>query len=155
LGIYRKADSRFHFALLEESGNRYLMNAYHLGAAALEALRVRVRLQGGKNNFREQSFNEHIDMAKLLRAGKIDEACTILRRNILVINDFLHTFPLNPEKGSRKGLSSARDYAEVFSRSDRRDGGLSFGPRRDGSESELSRLESQGRKSTRPDRGTA
>jgi DNA-binding GntR family transcriptional regulator len=118
--IYRKADSSFHFAILEESGNRYLLNAYHLGAAALEALRV--RLQSGQNNFREQSFNEHIDMAKLLRAGKIDDACAILRRHILVINDSLHTFPLNPPKGSRKGPLSTRNYAEVFGQSHRRDG---------------------------------
>jgi DNA-binding GntR family transcriptional regulator len=99
--IYRKADSSFHLALLEESGNRYLMNAYLLGAAALEALRV--RLQSGQNNLREQSFREHIDMARLLRAGKIADVCAILRRHILIINDSLHTFPLNPQKGSRKG----------------------------------------------------
>jgi len=118
--IYRKADSSFHLALLEESGNRYLMNAYLLGAAALEALRV--RLQSGQNNFREQSFREHIDMARLLRAGKIADACAILRRHILIINDSLHTFPLNPQKGSRKGPFSTRDYAQVFNRSPRRDG---------------------------------
>jgi DNA-binding GntR family transcriptional regulator len=118
--IYRKADSSFHFSIVEESGNRYLLNAYHLGAAALEALRV--RLQSGQNNFRQQSFDEHIEMAKLLRAGKIDEACNILQRHILIINDSLHTFPLNPDRGSRKASSSSRDYAEVFMRSHRRDG---------------------------------
>jgi DNA-binding GntR family transcriptional regulator len=118
--IYRKADSSFHFALLEESGNRYLMNAYLLGAAALEALRV--RLQSGQNNFREQSFREHIDMATLLRADRIADACAILRRHILIINDSLHTFPLNPQKGSRKGPLANRDYAQVFNRSPRRDG---------------------------------
>lgn len=118
--VYRKADSSYHLAFLEESGNRYLLSAYHLGAAALEALRV--RLQRGQNNFREQSFNEHIDMAKLLRAGKIDDACSILRRHILIINDSLHTFPLTPQKGSRKGLLSTRNYAEVFSQSHRREG---------------------------------
>jgi DNA-binding GntR family transcriptional regulator len=127
--VYRKADSRFHLAFLEECDNRYLMNAYHLGAAALEALRV--RLQRGQNNFREQSFNEHIDMAKLLRAGKIDDACAILRSHILIINDSLHTFPLDPQKTVRKGQSPARDYAEVFSHPRRRDGGpASFGPDR-------------------------
>lgn len=118
--IYRKADSTFHLALLEESGNRYLLNAYHLCAAALEALRV--RLQRGQNNFREQSFNEHTDMARLLRAGKIDDACAILRRHILIINDSLHTFALNPQKGTRKGQLSIRNYAEVFSHSHWRDG---------------------------------
>jgi DNA-binding GntR family transcriptional regulator len=117
--VYRKADSSFHLALLEESGNRYLLNAYHLGAAALEALRV--RLQRGQNNFREQSFNEHIEMARLLRAGKIHDACAILRSHILIINESLHTFPLNPQKGSRKTQSSTRNYAEVFTPSHRRD----------------------------------
>jgi len=118
--VYRKADSSFHLAFLEESGNRYLLKAYSLGAPALEALRV--RLQRGQNNFRERSFNEHVEMAKLLRARGIDDACAILRSHILIINDSLHTFPLNPQKGSRKGLSSSRDYEEVFSRSHRRDG---------------------------------
>ena len=117
--IYRKADSSFHLAFLEESGNRYLLSAYHLGAAALEALRV--WLQRGQNNFREQSFNEHIEMARLLGAGKIDVACAILRDHILIINESLHTFPLNPQKGSRRGQSFARNYSEVFSLPHRRD----------------------------------
>ena len=105
---------RFHLALLEESGNRYLLNAYQLGAAALEAFRV--RLQSGRNNFREQSFNEHIEIAKLLRAGKVDVACAILRSHILIINDSLHTFPLNPQKGSRRERSATRNYVNVFNR---------------------------------------
>ncbi|HEV7479345.1 MAG TPA: GntR family transcriptional regulator, partial [Roseiarcus sp.] len=67
---YRKSDSAFHHAFLEESENRYLLNAYHLGAPALEALRV--RLQSGLNNFRERSFNEHIEIARLLRAREVD-----------------------------------------------------------------------------------
>ena len=73
---YRKADSAFHHAFLEESENRYLLNAYQLGAPALEALRV--RLQSGLNNFRERSFNEHIEIARLLGAGEVDDACAIL-----------------------------------------------------------------------------
>ena len=69
---YRKADSAFHHAFLEESENRYLLSAYHLGAPALDALRV--RLQSGQNNFRERSFKEHIDIAELLRAGEVEDA---------------------------------------------------------------------------------
>lgn len=110
--MYRKADSAFHHSFLEESENRYLLNAYHLGAAALEALRV--RLQGGQNNFREQSFSEHIDIARLLRAGEVDSACALLRMHILIINDSLHTFPLNSHKGSRKDQPLNRNYADVF-----------------------------------------
>ena len=111
---YRRADSAFHHAFLEESENRYLLNAYHLGAPALEALRV--RLQGGQNNFRERSFNEHVDIAGLLRAGEVDNARAILRTHILIINDSLHTFPLNPQKTSRKGKPTARNYKDVFNR---------------------------------------
>ena len=110
--IYRKADSAFHIAFLEESDNRYLLNAYYLGATALEALRV--RLQRGQNNFRERSFNEHIDILRLLRAGEVGSACALLRTHILIINDSLHTFPLNPQKGSRKDQPPARNYAEIF-----------------------------------------
>jgi DNA-binding GntR family transcriptional regulator len=111
---YRKADSAFHHAFLEESENRYLLNAYHLGAPALEALRV--RLQSGLNNFRERSFNEHIEIARLLCAGEVDGACAILRTHILIINDSLHTFPLNPQKGLRREKSATRNYVNVFNR---------------------------------------
>lgn len=120
---YRKADSSFHHAFLEESENRYLLNAYHLGAPALEALRV--RLQSGQNNFRERSFGEHIDIAGRLRAMDVDGARAILRTHILIINDSLHTFPLSPRKGSRKEKLGSRNYAEVFSRPGRRGGDLS------------------------------
>ncbi len=110
--LYRRADSAYHLAFLEESGNRYLLRAYHLGAAALEALRV--RLQRGQTNFREQSFGEHIDIARLLRAGDVEAACAILRTHILVINDWLDALPITPDKGSRKEQASARNYDEVF-----------------------------------------
>lgn len=91
--IYRKADSAFHLAFLEESGNQYMLRAYHLGATVLEALRVRLQ-RGGK--FRDQSFGEHIDIAGMLRAGDIDGARALLRSHILVINDSLDTLPLVP-----------------------------------------------------------
>ena len=110
---YRKADSAFHHAFLEKSDNRYLLSAYHLVAPALDALRV--RLPSGLNNFRERSFNEHIDIARLLQAGEVDDACAILRTHILIINNSLHTFPLNPQKGSRREKSTVRDYGNVFS----------------------------------------
>ncbi len=51
---YRKADSSFHLAFMEECENRYLLKAYHLTSTALEALRVRLQREVG--NFREQSF---------------------------------------------------------------------------------------------------
>ena len=97
--IYRKADSAFHLAFLEESANPYLMRAYHLSATALEALRV--RLQSG-GNFRKQSFGEHLDIARMLRAGDVDGARDLLRFHIMVINDSLETLPRAVGKGLRK-----------------------------------------------------
>ena len=120
---YRKFDSAFHHAFLEESENQYLLKAYQLGAPALDALRV--RLQSGQNNFRERSFREHIDIAARLRTGDVEGARAILRTHILIINDSLHTFPLNPQKGSRKGKLTSRNYADVFKRSQRVGGDLS------------------------------
>ena len=111
---YRKADSSFHLAFVEECGNRYLLKAYHLTSTALEALRV--RLQHGAGNFREQSFREHGEIAAFLRQGKLDNAAAILSHHILVINESLHTLPLTPGKGSRKDKADDRDYAAVFGR---------------------------------------
>lgn len=113
---YRKADSAFHLAFLEECGNPYLLKAYHLTSTALEALRV--RLQRGTGNFRELSFSEHCRIAALLHDGKVKEAADLLRHHILVINESLHTFPLNPGKGSRKDKADDRDYVAVFAERD-------------------------------------
>lgn len=109
---YRKADSAYHLAFMEECGNRYFLKAYHLTSTALEALRV--RLQHGTGNFRELSFSEHCQIAALLGAGKVDDAANLLRRHILVINESLHTFPLTSAKGSRKDKADDRDFSAVF-----------------------------------------
>jgi DNA-binding GntR family transcriptional regulator len=109
---YRNADSNFHLAFMEECGNRFILKAYHLTSTALEALRV--RLQRGAGNFREQSFREHCDIAAFLREGKTEAAAAILRQHILVINQSLHTLPLSTNKGSRKDKPDDRDYANVF-----------------------------------------
>jgi DNA-binding GntR family transcriptional regulator len=104
---YRAADSEYHFSILEECGNRYLLKAYHLSAAALEALRVRLQNAG---NFREQSYTEHIEIAQFLKEGKTEEACKLLRQHILVINDSLDAMMPAPNKIQR----SNRNYDEVF-----------------------------------------
>ncbi|HVY19712.1 MAG TPA: GntR family transcriptional regulator [Bauldia sp.] len=115
---YGKADNSYHIAILEESGNRYLLNAYHLGATALEALRVRLQKAGG---FRERSFDEHVEMAELLRNGRVSEAQRLMRTHILVINDSLATLPLTP-KSPRREQSTGRDYGVVFGKAPSRNG---------------------------------
>ena len=109
---YRRADSRYHMAFMEESGNRFFARAYQLTAPALEALRV--RLQAGPGNFREQSYREHVEIAAMLKDGRIKPAASLLRYHILVINDSLHTLPLVSTRSSRKDKGDDRDYSAVF-----------------------------------------
>lgn len=111
---YRRADSAFHMAFIEESGNRYLMKAYQLTSAGLEALRV--RLQGGAGNFRERSFREHCDIAEFFREGRTEEAIALLKYHILIINEWVDTLPLEGNKSSRKDKADDRDYVAVFAR---------------------------------------
>lgn len=93
---YGSADNDYHRAIIEESGNPYLAEAYYLGAAALEALRVRLQAGG----LRERSIGEHIEMAKLLRTRQVEKAAQLLQLHILVINDSLDVLPLRPDAGS-------------------------------------------------------
>lgn len=109
---YRRADSAFHMAFMEEAGNRYYLKSYQLTAAALEALRV--RLQAGTGGFREQSFREHIEIADLLRGKKIAKAAALLRYHILIINESLDTMPPLSSRASRKDKGGDRDYAATF-----------------------------------------
>jgi DNA-binding GntR family transcriptional regulator len=111
---YRRHDSAFHFAFLEESGNRYVEKAYLLTSTALEALRV--RLQRGQGNFRIRSFNEHVTIAADLHAGEMDKAAALLRYHILVINEWVDTFALGGERTSRKDKSDDRDYGRLLRR---------------------------------------
>ena len=109
---YRRHDSAYHLAFLEESGNRYIEKAYLLTSTALEALRV--RLQRGETSFRFRSFREHVAIADDLKAGKIDKAAKLLREHIIIINEWLDALPLGGDRISRKDKPDDRDYAAVF-----------------------------------------
>jgi DNA-binding GntR family transcriptional regulator len=109
---YRRHDSSYHFAFLEESGNRYVENAYLLTSTALEALRV--RLQRGEGGFRARSFQEHIAIADHIKAGELGKAAKLLRQHILIINEWVDTLPLGGDRASRKDKPEGRDYAAVF-----------------------------------------
>jgi DNA-binding GntR family transcriptional regulator len=101
---YGNADNAYHRAIIEESGNPYLVHAYYLGAAALEALRVRLQAGG----LRERSIGEHIEMAKLLRARQVEKAAKLLRLHILVINDSLDVLPLQQTAAIAEEQASAK-----------------------------------------------
>lgn len=114
---YRFADNAYHMAFLEECGNPYILRAYHLTSSKLEALRV--RLQGGVGNFRELSFREHLEMIELLHAGRLDEACAVLAKHILIINEWVKVRHLRADKVTRKQKGEDRDYAGIFARTRR------------------------------------
>jgi DNA-binding GntR family transcriptional regulator len=107
---YGEADSAFHLAILEAAGNRYLIKAYALSSTALEALRARLQ-RGG---FRARSYDEHVEMARLLKNGKIDKASRLMRVHILVINDSLHLLSEESTQSARRPRSAPRDYGAVF-----------------------------------------
>jgi DNA-binding GntR family transcriptional regulator len=108
---YGSADNDYHRAIIEESGNPYLAQAYYLGAAALEALRVRLQAGG----LRERSIGEHIEMAKLLRARQVEKAARLLQLHILVINDSLDVLPLRPAAGPAEVQAARLSRAETES----------------------------------------
>lgn len=109
---YRKADNEYHMAFLEECGNPYILHAHDLTASTLEALRV--RLQGGAGNFRERSFREHLEMLELLQAGELDEAASVLRDHILIINQWMSGRRFSADRGTRKLKGEDRDYTSIF-----------------------------------------
>ncbi len=109
---YRREDTEFHLVFLTTCGNPYIAKAHHLTASALEALRV--RFQGGEGSFRARSFGEHVEMLELLKLGAIDAACDVLRKHILLINEWVNTSPLQPGRMSRKEKAEGRDYRKVF-----------------------------------------
>lgn len=111
---YRRQDSAFHFAFLEECGNRFIEKAYLLSSTALEALRV--RLQRGEGNFRVRSFNEHVAIADYLRDDEVEKAAALLRHHILIINEWVDTLPLGGSRTARRDIPQARDFAAIFGR---------------------------------------
>lgn len=111
---YRRADTEFHLVFLSACGNPYIAKAHNLTASALEALRV--RFQGGEGSFRARSFGEHVEMLELLRLGALDAACDVLKKHILLINEWVNTSPLQPGRMTRKEKAEGRDYRAVFAR---------------------------------------
>lgn len=127
--MYTAADTAYHIAIMEESANPYLLKAYQLADGAHEAMRVRLQKGAG---IRDRSFTEHVAMAKLVRAGKVTEACKILKAHILHINGSLDTLPATPDKITRRDYSTMRNYAEVFSGDGQRGDGAAPEPGRRG-----------------------
>ncbi|QDY70561.1 GntR family transcriptional regulator [Qingshengfaniella alkalisoli] len=111
---YGQADREFHQTFLKSSGNSYLIRANMLTSSAIEALRV--RLQSGEGNFREQSFDEHNQIRDLLASGDIAAAKEALTNHIMVINSYMKELPAPATVRSRSNTRSPSEYRDIFSR---------------------------------------
>jgi DNA-binding GntR family transcriptional regulator len=76
---YRRLDADFHFVLIEESGNHYIINAYGLVAAKIGALRSRAH---DDKNVVDSSLVVHSRLLELLETGDAKAFCVLLERHI-------------------------------------------------------------------------
>ena len=76
---YLQLDSEFHQLLLDESGNRFLNDAYQTIAQKMSALRNRL---GRHPDHMAKSYHEHIDMCAAVTARDTEKALAILRSHI-------------------------------------------------------------------------
>ena len=76
---YLQLDSRFHQILLDESGNRFLNDAYQTIAQKMSALRNRL---GRHPDHMAKSYREHIEMRDAVAARDTEKALAILRDHI-------------------------------------------------------------------------
>lgn len=74
------ADTDFHAALVENSGNRYLVESYRLASGQVVALRSHVLLAEG--NIRTQAVLEHKAIIAAIENGNLTEAESILGMHI-------------------------------------------------------------------------
>ncbi len=72
---YRVLDGGFHKALFELAGNPYLEEAFELISFRIQALRSRLSLDPELNT---SSFDEHVRLAEMTRAGKTEEVEALL-----------------------------------------------------------------------------
>lgn len=109
---YEAADMAFHQAFIRNSGNSYLPQAYDLTASGIEALRV--CLQRGAGDYREQSFAEHQLIVQHLEAGDLEKAAQALEAHILVINEAELDLPSKSRPRTKALSRSLDEYKRIF-----------------------------------------
>ncbi len=75
-----RADTEFHSALIENSGNKYLVEAYHLASGRFVAIRSHVLLAVG--DIRNRSMSEHHAIIAAIENGNLSEAESTLALHI-------------------------------------------------------------------------
>ena len=76
--VYRRFDAEFHAAIIKASGNTFIQSAYNIIALRVQAFRSRMPLDAQKWNMRD----EHVEVADLLRAKKVEPAADLLFKHI-------------------------------------------------------------------------
>ncbi|WP_375258680.1 GntR family transcriptional regulator [Citreimonas sp.] len=108
---YEAADMAFHEVFVRASGNSFLPQAYDLTASAIQALRV--RLQGGEGDYRQQSFGEHKMILAALKDGRLDAAARALEDHIMVINEARLHLPEGTSR-ARARTRAPEEYKALF-----------------------------------------
>jgi len=76
---YRRLDTAFRQRLLDHCGNECLLKACQLISGRMAVLRT--RLSSSRDHVR-RSYDEHLEIAKLVRDGAVEHAVSILEGHI-------------------------------------------------------------------------
>ena len=83
-----RADGAFHEALIENSGNHYLIEAYRLVSGRVAALRAHNLTSIG--DVRNRSMAEHKSIIAAISSGELARAESILGEHIIKMRDAFH-----------------------------------------------------------------
>ncbi|MEP3438006.1 MAG: GntR family transcriptional regulator [Hoeflea sp.] len=78
--LYAVADDLFHRAFIEHCGNHYVREGYETCASRIAALRA--HLSSPLEMYRNQTFNEHVEMLEAFIAADEETLVAILREHI-------------------------------------------------------------------------
>jgi len=78
--LYAEADNLFHSAFIDHCGNHYVREGYETCASRIAALRA--HLSSPLEMYRNQTFNEHVEMLDAFGKGDADTLIAILREHV-------------------------------------------------------------------------
>jgi DNA-binding GntR family transcriptional regulator len=106
----KKADARFHQALIRHAGNAYLASAYADVSLLVEALRYRFM---DTAHYRNRAYEEHLQMLEILRKDQVTKAVKLLRAHVERTKEFQSRASWSSGRASRR-IYRARDYANIL-----------------------------------------
>lgn len=106
----RRLDSELHQIFIAHCGNRYLADAYATIGHQVEALRYRFM---ETSVFRQKALAEHVEIAELLRAGRVGRTVAVLEEHIARTRQFQSTVTWSTGQSRRRDYKF-RVHAELF-----------------------------------------